>query len=105
MEYMKWRSFRDSEDSRYVGLTLPHVLGREPYGAATRPTETFAFEEDVDGTDHKKYLWTNAVMLWNTSDRSILDARLVRGDSRRGRRRLVDGLPTHTLKPMKAKWR
>src|SRR4051812_18620191 len=40
-EYMKWRSFRESEDSRYVGLTLPHVLMREPYGAATRPTETF----------------------------------------------------------------
>src|SRR6185295_7581704 len=48
-EYMKWRSFRESEDSRYVGLTLPHVLGREPYGAATKPTETFNFEEDVDG--------------------------------------------------------
>jgi type VI secretion system protein ImpC len=59
-EYMKWRSFRESEDSRYVGLTLPHVLGREPYGAATKPTETFRFEEDVDGTNHKKYLWTNA---------------------------------------------
>ncbi len=59
-EYMKWRSFRESEDSRYVGLTLPHVLGREPYGAATKPTENFRFEEDVDGTDHKKYLWTNA---------------------------------------------
>ena len=40
-EYAKWRSFRESEDSRYVGLTLPHVLMREPYGAATRPTETF----------------------------------------------------------------
>ena len=66
MEYMKWRSFRESEDSRYVGLTLPHVLGREPYGAATRPTETFAFEEDVDGTDHKKYLWSNAAYALGT---------------------------------------
>ncbi|HNU08271.1 MAG TPA: type VI secretion system contractile sheath large subunit, partial [Pyrinomonadaceae bacterium] len=43
--YAKWRSFRDSEDSRYVGLTLPHVLGRVPYGAATKPTESFNFEE------------------------------------------------------------
>src|SRR5690606_1315210 len=59
-EYMKWRSFRESEDSRYVGLTMPHVLMREPYGAATKPTESFSFEEDVDGTDHKKYLWGNA---------------------------------------------
>ena len=40
-EYVKWRSFRESEDSRYVGLTLPHVLGCVPYGAATKPTETF----------------------------------------------------------------
>ena len=53
-EYAKWRSFRESEDSRYVGLTLPHVLMREPYGEATRPTESFRFEEDVDGRDHKK---------------------------------------------------
>ena len=42
-EYAKWRSFRESEDSRFVGLTLPHVLMREPYGEATRPTETFPF--------------------------------------------------------------
>src|SRR6059058_3447090 len=59
-EYMKWRSFRESEDSRYVGLTIPHVLMREPYGAATKPTESFRFEEDTDGKNHKKYLWTNA---------------------------------------------
>ncbi|HLM01170.1 MAG TPA: type VI secretion system contractile sheath large subunit, partial [Pyrinomonadaceae bacterium] len=65
-EYMKWRSFRESEDSRYVGLTLPHVLMREPYGAATKPTETFRFEEDVDGKDHKKYLWGNAAYALGT---------------------------------------
>jgi type VI secretion system protein ImpC len=65
-EYMKWRSFRESEDSRYVGLTLPHVLMREPYGEATRPTETFRFEEDVDGKDHKKYLWGNAAYALGT---------------------------------------
>jgi len=97
-EYMKWRSFRDSEDSRYVGLTLPHVLGREPYGAATRPTETFNFEEDVDGTDHKKYLWTNAAY--------SLGARLTEAYSMHGwcvairgveGGGLVDGLPTHTF--------
>ena len=65
-EYMKWRSFRESEDSRYVGLTLPHMLMREPYGAATKPTETFRFEEDVDGKDHKKYLWGNAAYAMGT---------------------------------------
>src|SRR5262249_45757074 len=46
-EYLKWRSFRESEDSRYVGLCLPHTLMRLPYGRDTQPTETFNFEEDV----------------------------------------------------------
>lgn len=59
-EYAKWRSFRESEDSRYVGLCLPHVLMRLPYGKDTSPVEAFHFEEDVDGTDHAKYLWGNA---------------------------------------------
>ncbi len=98
MEYMKWRSFRESEDSRYVGLTLPHVLGREPYGAATRPTETFAFEEDVDGTDHKKYLWTNAAYAMGTRLTEAFSMHgwcvAIRGVEGGG---LVDGLPTHTF--------
>ena len=60
VDYAKWRSFRDSEDSRYVGLCLPHILMRLPYGPDTNPVEAFNFEEDVDGTDHSKYLWGNA---------------------------------------------
>lgn len=60
VEYAKWRSFRDSEDARYVGLVLPHTLGRLPYGPDTAPVEAFDFVEDVDGADHGKYLWTNA---------------------------------------------
>jgi len=59
-EYAKWKSFRSSEDSRYVALTLPRVLARLPYGRQTNQVEAFAFEEDVDGTDHSKYLWSNA---------------------------------------------
>jgi len=59
-EYDKWKSFRESEDSRYVGLTLPRVLIREPYGRDSKPVEEFDFEEDVDGRDHAKYLWSNA---------------------------------------------
>src|SRR5262245_51230258 len=59
-EYAKWKSFRNSEDSRYVALTVPHVLMRDPYGKATRPVEQFDYEEGVDGTDHSKYLWGNA---------------------------------------------
>ncbi|MCP4124732.1 MAG: type VI secretion system contractile sheath large subunit, partial [Bacteroidetes bacterium] len=60
MELIKWRSFRETEDSRYVTLTLPHTLMRLPYGAETSPVEGLNFEEDVDGKDHKKYLWGNA---------------------------------------------
>jgi type VI secretion system protein ImpC len=97
-EYMKWRSFRESEDSRYVGLTLPHTLGREPYGAATRPTETFMFEEDVDGTNHKKYLWTNAAYSLGTRLTEAFSMHgwcvAIRGVEGGG---LVDGLPTHTF--------
>ena len=97
-EYAKWRSFRDSEDSRYVGLTLPHTLGREPYGSATRPTETFRFEEDVDGTDHKKYLWTNAAYSLGTRLTEAFAMHgwcvAIRGVEGGG---LVDSLPTHTF--------
>ncbi|HSB71550.1 MAG TPA: type VI secretion system contractile sheath large subunit [Candidatus Methylomirabilis sp.] len=60
IEFAKWKSFRESEDSRYVGLALPHVLMRLPYGQANVPVEAFNYEEDVDGTDHTKYLWGNA---------------------------------------------
>ena len=97
-EYAKWRSFRESEDSRYVGLTLPHTLGRIPYGAATKPTETFRFEEDVDGTDHKKYLWSNAAYALGTRLTEAFAMHgwcvAIRGVEGGG---LVDGLPTHTF--------
>jgi type VI secretion system protein ImpC len=59
-ELATWRSFRSSEDSRYVSLVLPSYAARLPYGAKTKPVETFNFEEDVDGTDHGKYLWANS---------------------------------------------
>ena len=77
-----------SEDSRYVALTLPHILMRVPYGKDTVPVEAFNYEEDVDGTDHAKYLWGNAA--WALGARltqAFAHVRLVRGDSRRGRRR------------------
>ncbi|HEX4128842.1 MAG TPA: type VI secretion system contractile sheath large subunit [Pirellulales bacterium] len=97
-EYVKWKSFRDSEDSRYVGLTLPHTLGRLPYGKETVPVEAFNFEEDVDGKDHAKYLWTNAAYALGTR---ITDAfakygwlAAIRGVEGGG---LVEGMPTHTF--------
>lgn len=97
--YAKWKSFRQSDDSRYVGLTLPHVLARLPYGADTKPVEAFNYEEGVDGTDHSKYLWGNAAY--------ALGARLtgafakfgwcaaIRGVEGGG---LVEGLPAHTFR-------
>lgn len=59
-EYAKWKSFRQSDDSRYVALTLPHVLLRQPYGKDNKTIEAFDYEEGVDGRDHSKYLWGNA---------------------------------------------
>lgn len=97
-EYAKWKSFRASEDSRYVGLCVPHILMRLPYGKDTKQIEGFAYEEGVDGTDHNKYLWGNAAY--------ALGARLtgafaqygwcaaIRGVEGGG---LVEGLPTHNF--------
>jgi type VI secretion system protein ImpC len=59
-EYAAWRSLRESEDSRYLGLCMPRFLARLPYGAKTEPVEEFAFEEDVDGADPSKFAWCNA---------------------------------------------
>jgi len=98
-EYAKWKSFRASDDSRYVALTLPHVLMREPYGKDTRQIDEFAYEEGVDGRDHSKYLWGNAAY--------ALAARLtnsyakygwcaaIRGVEGGG---LVEGLATHNFR-------
>ncbi len=59
-ELIKWNAFRDTEDSRYVSLILPHFLMRLPYGPNTLPVDGFDFTEDVDGKDHDKFLWANA---------------------------------------------
>ena len=59
-EYTKWNSFRETDDSRYVGLTLPRVLARLPYGPETVPVRSFNYVEDVKGLDHDRYLWANA---------------------------------------------
>lgn len=59
-EYIKWKSFRDTDDSRYIGLVMPRVLGRLPYGPDTIPVRSFNYVEEVKGPDHEKYLWTNA---------------------------------------------
>jgi len=97
-EYASWNSFRESEDSRYVALTLPHVLGRLPYGAKFSHVDAFNYEEEVDGKDPAKYLWMNAA--WAYAAR-ITDAfakygwmARTRGVEGGGK---VEGLPVHTF--------
>ncbi len=59
-EYAAWRSLRESEDSKYLGLAMPRFLARLPYGAKTDPVEEFNFEEETEGADHSKYTWANS---------------------------------------------
>ena len=59
-EYAGWRSLRESEDSRYIGLAMPRFLARLPYGAKTDPVEDFDFEEITGAADHSKYTWANS---------------------------------------------
>jgi type VI secretion system protein ImpC len=97
-EYAKWRSFRQSEDARYVGLCLPRTLGRLPYGKETKPIEEFNYEESVDGSDHSKYLWTNAAYsMGQRLAASFVDYGMcvsIRGVEGGG---LVEGLPVHNF--------
>jgi type VI secretion system protein ImpC len=98
-EYAKWKSFRQSEDSRYVALCLPHILMREPYGKATRPVDGFDYEEGVDGTDHNKYLWGNAAWALGAkltdSFAKYSWCATIRGVEGGG---LVQGLPVHNFR-------
>jgi type VI secretion system protein ImpC len=58
--YTKWNSFRQSDDSRYVGLAMPRFLLRSPYTVANQDVKDFVFEEDVRTENHDRYLWGNA---------------------------------------------
>jgi type VI secretion system protein ImpC len=97
-EYAKWKSFRQSEDSRYVALTGPRVLMRLPYGKATKPVEEFAYEEKVDGSDHNKYLWGNAAFALGAKLTAAFAlygwCAAIRGVEGGG---LVEGLPVHNF--------
>jgi type VI secretion system protein ImpC len=98
-QLVKWRSFRETEDARYVALTLPHILLRLPYGPDTKPVDAFNFIEAVDGKDHSRYLWGNAawalaVRVTNAFSLSGWPA-AIRGVEGGG---IVRGLPAHTFK-------
>jgi type VI secretion system protein ImpC len=97
-EYAKWKSFRQSEDSRYVGLTAPRMLLRLPYGKNTKTIEAFQYEEDVDGTEHNKYLWGNAAYALGSRLTNAFAmygwCAAIRGVEGGG---LVEGLPVHNF--------
>ncbi|WP_153101210.1 type VI secretion system contractile sheath large subunit [Paraburkholderia hayleyella] len=60
--FAKWRSLREAEDSRYLGLTMPRFLLRQPYDPLDNPTRTFVYREGIDG-NHVNYLWGNTSFL------------------------------------------
>jgi type VI secretion system protein ImpC len=97
-DYAPWRSLRESDDSRYIGLTMPRNLSRLPYGSKTNPVEEFAFEEDVEGADHNKYVWSNSAYAMgvniNRSFKMYGWCARIRGVESGG---LVEGLPCHTF--------
>lgn len=97
-EYAAWRSLRESEDSRYIGLTMPRFLARLPYGAKTDPVEEFDFEEDTEGAEHNKYVWANSTYAMavniNRSFKLFGWCSQIRGVESGG---LVEGLPVHTF--------
>ena len=97
-EYAAWRSMRDSDDSKYVGLAMPRFLSRMPYGAKTNPVEEFDFEEDTSGADTSKYNWCNAAYAMavniNRAFKLYGWCSRIRGVESGG---AVEGLPVHTF--------
>jgi len=97
-EYAAWNSLRQSEDSKYIGLTMPRFLGRMPYGANSNPVEEFAFEEDVGNAESENFSWVNAAYGMATNiNRSFKEygwCSRIRGVESGG---TVANLPTHTF--------
>jgi len=106
VNYTKWKSYRESEDSRFVTLVMPRVLSRLPYGSQTRPIEEFNYEEvELDAkkkakkVPHENYAWMNAAYVLGTK---LTDAfakfgwcTAIRGAENGGK---VEGLPAHIFK-------
>jgi type VI secretion system protein ImpC len=97
-EYAAWRSLRESEDARYIGMTMPRFLSRIPYGAKTAPVEEFDFEEETDGSDHQKYSWSNAAYAMGVNINRAFKlygwCARIRGAESGG---MVEGLPVHSF--------
>jgi type VI secretion system protein ImpC len=97
-EYAAWKSLRDSEDSRYIGLAMPRFLSRLPYGAKTNPVDEFDFEEETANGDHSKYAWANSAYAMavniNRSFKYYGWCTSIRGVESGG---AVENLPAHTF--------
>jgi len=97
-EYAAWRSLRESDDARYLGLAMPRFLARLPYGAKTAPVEEFDFEEDTEGADSNKYCWANSAFAMATNITRAFKyfgwCSRIRGVESGG---AVEGLPVHTF--------
>ncbi|HMJ54303.1 MAG TPA: type VI secretion system contractile sheath large subunit [Polyangiaceae bacterium] len=97
-EYAGWRSLRESDESRYVGIAMPRFLARRPYGAKSDPVEEFDFEEQTGGSDAAKYTWANAAygmaVNVNRSFKLYGWCSRIRGIESGG---AIEGLPTHTF--------
>jgi len=97
-EYAAWRSLRESDDSRYIGLAMPRFLSRLPYGAKSSPVPEFDFEEDTAGADHSKFTWANSAYTMATNITRAFKlygwCSRIRGIESGGS---VEGLPVHTF--------
>jgi type VI secretion system protein ImpC len=97
-EHASWKSLRDSEDSRYIGLTMPRFLARLPYGPKTSPVEEFDFVEETESAKHDKYTWANSAYAMavniNRSFKLYGWCSQIRGIESGG---AVMGLPVHTF--------
>jgi type VI secretion system protein ImpC len=97
-EYAPWRSMRDSDDSKYVGLAMPRFLARLPYGVKTSPVDEFDFEEETSGGEHSKYCWSNSAYAMavniNRSFKYYGWCTSIRGVESGG---AVENLPAHTF--------
>jgi type VI secretion system protein ImpC len=97
-EYAPWRSLRQSDDSRFIGLAMPRFLGRMPYGAKSNPVDEFNFEERTEGANHNRFVWVNAAYAMgvniNRSYKWYGWATSIRGVESGG---VVENLPCHTF--------
>lgn len=98
VEYAAWKSLRESEDARFIGLALPRFLSRLPYSSKNNPVEAFAFEEDATSSDHSNFVWSNAAYTMGTNITRAFKksgwCAQIRGVESGG---LVENLPVHAF--------